>query len=169
MNAIYGISGLLLILALLSTRKIDPSERGLVTRFHSAHRVVGPGFVWILPGMETLRRVSIDPLSISLPIQSAITRDEIPIQLQASLDAEVRDPDLALRAAKDWRTALISKLQLLMKDKLEELEFDNLDASFPAWTQSIRDQLQTTAAEMGVQVGKLSISNLSPRTRPETS
>jgi len=121
----------------------------------------------LIPFVESLRRISIEPLSLSLPIQSAITSDEIPIQLQASLDAEVREPELVFSGARDWRIQLVSELQMLMKEKLEELDFDNLESTFPTWVESIRDELKQYAGKLGVEITGLSISNLSPRTRPE--
>lgn len=157
----------LLLFLLMAFRKVQAADCGLVLRWNKAARVVGPGYVFLIPFLEKLRSVSIAPLSLSLPIQSAITRDEIPIQLQASLDAEVRDPKRALELARDWRISLVSKLQLLMKDKLEELDFDNLDSLFPEWIQAIRAEMQQFAGELGVEITALRISNLSPRTRPE--
>ena len=156
-----------LVLLLASIRFIQPEQRAVIIRFGQVNRVAGPGMVFLLPWIEQLRRVSITPLSLSLPIQSAITKDEIPIQLQASLDAEVRAPELALKLTKDWRIAVISKLQTLMKDKLEELDFDQMDSVFEQWVQSIRSELQAMANELGVEITGLQISNLSPRTRPE--
>ncbi|MCI0413294.1 SPFH domain-containing protein [bacterium] len=159
---------LFVILLLRTFRVVRPTERGLILRLgKSTKRVVGPGLIAILPFVDRIRRVSIEPLSLSLPIQSAITRDEIPIQLQASLDAEVKNPRLALIGARDWRVHLISQLQLLMKERLEELDFDHLDSSFPKWIQSIRREIDAAANVLGVQITGLSISNLSPRSRPE--
>lgn len=164
----YWIAATLVVVFLaFAFRRVQNSDRALVLRSNKPVRVVGPGYVFLIPLLEKLRPVSIEPLSLSLPIQSAITRDEIPIQLQASLDAEVRSPDLALKMSRDWRISLVSKLQLLMKDKLEELDFDNLDSVFPEWIQSIRNEMQKVAAQLGVEITGLRISNLSPRTRPE--
>jgi regulator of protease activity HflC (stomatin/prohibitin superfamily) len=157
----------LLVFIALGFRKVQNTDRGLILRLNRPVRVVGPGYIFLIPFLEKLRAVSIEPLSLSLPIQSAITRDEIPIQLQASLDAEVRQPELALKVARDWRISLVSKLQLLKKDKLEELDFDNLDSAFPEWIQSIRADMQQFAMALGVDITSLRISNLSPRTRPE--
>lgn len=158
---------LVLILLLAAIRFIQPDQRAVIIRFGQVNRVAGPGIVFILPLIDKLRRVSISPLSLSLPIQSAITKDEIPIQLQASLDAEIRAPEIALKLTKDWRISIISKLQTLMKDKLEELDFDQLDIVFEPWVQSIRSELETMARETGIEITGLRISNLSPRTRPE--
>ncbi len=164
----YWIAGILFItLFLFACRKVDTTSRGLVTRLRKPVRVAGPGIVFIIPFLERLRLVAIEPLSLSLPIQSAITRDEIPIQLQASLDAEVREPEIAVRAARDWRIFLVSKLQLLMKDRLEDLDFDHLDSVFPEWVESIRTEMQQAGAGLGVEITGLHISNLSPRSRPE--
>jgi regulator of protease activity HflC (stomatin/prohibitin superfamily) len=160
-------AALILLFVLLALRRVQETDRGVILRSNKPIRVVGPGYVLLIPFLEKLHQVSIEPLSLSLPIQSAITRDEIPIQLQASLDAEVRDPQLALKMARDWRIALVSKLQLLMKDKLEELDFDNLDSVFPEWIQSIHAEMQQIAAGLGTEITGLRISNLSPRTRPE--
>ena len=112
-----------------------------------------------------LDRISVEPFSVSLPPQSAITKDEIPIQLQASLDAIVRKPVLA-SGVRDWRIYMMSQLQDLMKEQLEELDFDRLDEVFPDWVRSIRSQLSSKGNDIGVEVTNLQISNLSPRTRP---
>ena len=56
----------------------------------------------------------------------------------------------------------MSQLQELMKDKLEDLDFDNLDTVFPEWVAQIRKQLNQKAEEIGVEITGLQISNLSP-------
>ena len=148
-------------------RSIPKSERGVVMRLgRNTNKVVGPGVVFTIPFLETLQRVSVVPFSVSMPPQSAITRDEIPIQLQASLDAIVRDPVTAVSKSKDWRVFLMSRLQDLMKEQLEDLDFDNLESVFPSWVESIRRQLDHAAEEIGAEVTALQISNLSPRTKP---
>jgi regulator of protease activity HflC (stomatin/prohibitin superfamily) len=165
---LWLLLAIFVIYALNCIRMIQPHERAVILRSGNiANRVVGPGVVLFLPFVERLHRVSIEPLSLSLPIQSAITRDEVPIQLQASLDAKVNNPELALKGARDWRVHLISQLQILMKDRLEDLDFDRLDSSFAEWTRSIRIQMNDLASMLGIEITGLSISNLSPRTRPE--
>ncbi len=120
----------------------------------------------IIPVVDQVECVPVEPYSVSLPPQSAITKDEIPIQLQASLDAIVRNPELALAQVRDWRIYLMPQLQELMKEQLEELDFDRLDEVFPKWVGSIRSQLNAKGNEIGVEVTDLQISNLSPRTKP---
>ena len=107
-----------------------------------------------------------EPFSVSLPPQSAITSDEIPLQLQASLDARVSNPQAACEV-KDWRITVMSVLQNLMKDRLEELDFDRLQTEFPQWVSGVRSDLDKRAAAFGVEITALQISNMSPRTRPE--
>jgi regulator of protease activity HflC (stomatin/prohibitin superfamily) len=164
----YVLFGILIIVVLAaSIRSIPANERGVVYRLgRKQNSVVGPGKVMILPFVDRVERISIEPFSVSMPPQSAITKDEIPIQLQASLDAVVRNADLALVRVRDWRIHLMSQLQELMKEQLEELDFDRLDEVFPQWVQSIRSQLNAKANDIGVEISNLQISNLSPRTKP---
>ena len=151
----------------LGVRKILPDERGVVLRLgRRTSHVYGPGFAMLVPIVDRLLRVPAGPFSVSLPPQSAITKDEIPVQLQASLDAALADPAKAA-TVRDWRVHMMSKLQEIMKDRFEELDFDNLDAVFPGWISSIREQLNGHAREIGIEVTALQISNLSPRSRPQ--
>ena len=154
----------LLILLLLGIARIPQGERAVVIRLgRPLSRVLGPGTVFVFPLLDRLHRVPVEPFSVSLPPQSAITKDEIPIQLQASLDAKVVNPHLAVGKVRDWRIYLMSQLQDLMKIQLEELDFDRLDEVFPEWVQSIRHQLSEKGREIGVDITGLQISNLSPR------
>ena len=155
------------IFALLGVRRIRNGSNAVVMRFgERTSRVLRPGFAWVWPFVDRLYNVSMEPLSVSLPPQSAITKDEIPIQLQASMEAKVLDPKLAAVTGKDWRVYVMSQLQDLMKERLEELEFDRLDEVFPQWVDSIRGQLDEKAGAIGVAITALQISNLSPRSRP---
>lgn len=163
----YVLIAAVIIIAATSIRSVPANERGVIYRLgRKRNSVVGPGKVFIIPFVDHLERVSIEPFSVSMPPQSAITKDEIPIQLQASLDAVVRNADLALVKVRDWRIHLMSQLQELMKEQLEELDFDRLDEVFPQWVQSIQSQLNFKANEIGVEITNLQISNLSPRTKP---
>lgn len=164
----YALTGaIIIVLIIASIRSIPADERGVVYRLgRKQNSLIGPGTVLIIPFLDHMERVSIEPFSVSLPPQSAITKDEIPIQLQASLDAVVKNADLALIKVRDWRIYLMSQLQELMKDQLEELDFDRLDEVFVQWVQSIRSQLNAKANDIGVEITNLQISNLSPRTKP---
>ena len=151
---------------LAGIRRIPAQTVGVKLRLGKRTKWVHrPGTVWIFPFIDRIQCIPAEPFSVSLPPQSAITQDEIPIQLQASLDARVTSPDLAA-SVRDWRIQIVSLLQNLMKDKLEELQFDQLDEVFPGWVKSIRAELAAQGREIGVEVTGLHISNLSPRTRP---
>ena len=151
----------------MGIRRIPAQQRGVMIRLGRIRgKVVGPGLVWLFPSIDKLVRISLEPFIVSLPPQSAITKDEIPIQLQASLQAVVRDPVCAATNSMDWRIYLISQLQEMIKEKIEELDFDNLPEHFPIWVQEIRQILNEKAAIIGVEVLDLQISNLSLRTRP---
>jgi regulator of protease activity HflC (stomatin/prohibitin superfamily) len=153
------------ILIVRGFHSVSENERGVVIRSGRRIRSCGPGLVFITP-LDKFECVSIEPFSVSIPPQSAITKDEIPIQLVASLDAVVKNPERATLSVRDWRIFLMSQLQEFMKERLEDLDFDNLEQIFPDWVQQIRTQLNMKAEEIGVEITGLQISNLSPRSKP---
>lgn len=160
----WALAVAVLIFVMLAVRKIPVGERGVVDGFGNK-RIVGPGIVMVIPFLEKMKRISVEPFSVSLPPQSVITKDEVPIQLQASVDARVQDPQAAANV-RDWRIQLISDLQATLKDRIEDLDFDTMDAIFGDWVASIRKIVSEKSAAFGVQITDLQISNLSPRSRP---
>src|SRR5438105_15482923 len=80
-------------------RRIPDDRKGILL---SRGKTIQPGLTWILPGIQRLKLVAAGPFEVSLPPQSAITKDEVPVQLQVSLAARLKE---APRAAlvKDWR------------------------------------------------------------------
>jgi len=155
------------ILLFSGIRKIPQTHRGIVERL--GRQLPGarePGFVWMLPIFDRLHLISVEPFEVSLPPQSSITSDEIPIQLQASLVAQVVNPEKAT-TVKDWRISTMSALQNLMKDRLEDLDFDRLQTEFSDWVANVRKELDQLVAVFGIEIRDLQISNLSPRTRPQ--
>jgi regulator of protease activity HflC (stomatin/prohibitin superfamily) len=164
---IAAVALVAVIFLLSGVRKIPLTHRGVVLRLgKQLPGVRGPGFVWIIPIFDRVQLISIEPYDVSLPPQSAITSDEIPIQLQASVKASLQNPEQAT-SIKDWRLSTRTTLQNLMKDRLEELDFDSLQSEFPDWVQRVRRDLERSVAIFGVQIQDLQISNLSPRSRPQ--
>ena len=159
------VAFIVVIVLVMRFRRVAENERGVILNGERRLRSCGPGLVFVSP-LHRLESVSIEPFSVSIPPQSAITKDEIPIQLVASLDAAVKDPDQAVLAVRDWRIYIMSQLQELMKEKLEDLDFDNLEQVFPEWVKQIQAQLSAKAEQIGVEITGLQISNLSPRTKP---
>ena len=159
------VAFIVVIVLVMRFRRVAENERGVILNGERRLRSCGPGLVFVSP-FHRLERVSIEPFSVSIPPQSAITKDEITIQLVASLDAAVKDPDRAVLAVRDWRIYIMSQLQELMKERLEDLDFDNLEQVFPEWVKQIQAQLSAKAEQIGVEITGLQISNLSPRTKP---
>jgi regulator of protease activity HflC (stomatin/prohibitin superfamily) len=154
------------IFMLAGIRKIPQGHVALVERLGRQLPGIRPaGYIYIIPTIDRTRLISIEPFQFSLPPQSGITSDEVPLQLQASLVARVQNPEQTT-TVNDWRTSTVSTLQNLMKDELEELDFDRLQSEFPDWVCGLRKELERRVAVFGVEIHDLQISNLSPRTRP---
>jgi len=154
------------IFLLSGIRRVPENYAGLVERLGA--QIPGSrkaGIVFVIPLIERIHLISTEPFEVSLPPQSAITSDEVPIQLQASLVAHMEHPERAMNV-KDWRISTMTALQNLMKDRLEDLDFDRLQSNFSEWAQSVREELEKRVAVFGVQVQDLQVANLSPRQRP---
>lgn len=158
------ITVIVVILALKAIKVIPHAHRGLVYRLgRPLPGAKGPGMVFMAPFIDTLKTASVEPFAISLPPQSAITADEIPLQIQASLKAEVMDAAKMLDMPNDWRILIVSVLQNLIKERLEEVDASRLYSDFQNWVDEIRAELEKRMSFYGIHVTELEMSNLSPK------
>jgi len=80
------------ILVLLSIRIIRPFERGLVERLGKYQRALGPGLNLIAPFFDTVIKVDMREVVIEVPPQLVITRDNVNVEVDAIIYAQVTDP-----------------------------------------------------------------------------
>ena len=76
---ILGVIGLA-----LSARTVKQYERGLVFRFGRVRENIrGPGLAMIIPGMDRLRKVNMQIVTMAIPAQDGITRDNVTVRVDA--------------------------------------------------------------------------------------
>lgn len=80
--AIIIIVAALIILS-MSVRIVSEYERGVIFRFGKFVGVRGPGWVWIIPIAETMRRMDLRTITLDVPSQEVITKDNVTIRVNA--------------------------------------------------------------------------------------
>jgi SPFH domain / Band 7 family len=86
----FGFEALIVVIILgviglaLSARTVKQYERGLVFRFGRVRENIrGPGLVMIVPGMDRLRKVNMQIVTMAIPAQDGITRDNVTVRVDA--------------------------------------------------------------------------------------
>ena len=119
-EAIFSLGGylgavIIIILILTSAIKIIPEyQRGVVFRLGRVMDPKGPGIIVIIPIVDKLVRVDLRVFTIDVPVQEVITRDNVPIRVNAVVYFRVMDPIKSVVAVENYimATSLLSQTTL---------------------------------------------------------
>jgi regulator of protease activity HflC (stomatin/prohibitin superfamily) len=113
-------------------------ERAVVLRLGKFHALKGPGVLLVFPIMDTVRFVDTRLLTLDIPHQQVITRDNVPVMIDGVIFFMVRDPQTAVITVQDYRYAISQYAQASLRDVIGSMTLDEL--------LSERDQIQAQLA-----------------------
>jgi len=113
-------------------------ERGVVLRLGKFHGLKGPGVILVFPVMDSVRFVDTRLLTLDIPHQQVITRDNVPVRVDGVIFFTVRDPERAVITVQDYRFAVSQYAQASLRDVIGSMTLDEL--------LSERDQIQSKIA-----------------------
>jgi len=93
---------------------VQEYERGVIFRLGRLVAARGPGLFFLIPFVETMRKVDLRIVTLEVPAQEAITRDNVTIQVDAVVYFRVTDPSEAVVKAIDFvrATSLVGQTTL---------------------------------------------------------
>jgi regulator of protease activity HflC (stomatin/prohibitin superfamily) len=115
-------------------------ERGVILRLGRYHGLKGPGLILVFPVFDNVRFVDTRLLTLDVPHQQVITRDNVPVQVDGVIFFMVKDPEKAVITVQDYRYAISQYAQASLRDVIGSMTLDEL--------LSERDQIQGKIAEV---------------------
>ena len=140
------------IIALSGFRIAQQYERALVFRFGRYTATRGPGLFWIIPFAETIVKIDMRVLTDGVEQQETMTKDNVPIKVNAVIWYRVVKPDLAYIEVANVRNAVIQAALTTLRNAIGQHTLD--DAQKEA--APLRDQISKARQDIAdaVQAGK---------------
>ncbi|HEV7626592.1 MAG TPA: slipin family protein [Streptomyces sp.] len=152
--------------ALAAARVIRQYERGLVFRLGKLKSgLKEPGFTMILPGVDRLQKVSMQIITLPVPAQEGITRDNVTVRVDAVVYFRVVQPADAIIRVEDYRFAVSQMAQTSLRSIIGKSELDDLLSNREKLNQGLELMIDSPAVEWGVTVDRVEIKDVS---LPET-
>ena len=128
MGGYFGITllvgiGLLLFTAL---RVLREYERGVVFQLGRFWSVKGPGLVIIIPGIQQMVRVDLRTVTMDVPSQDVISRDNVSVKVNAVVYFRVVDPQKAIIQVENFLVATSQLAQTTLRSVLGKHELDEM-------------------------------------------
>ncbi|MEU4732501.1 SPFH domain-containing protein, partial [Streptomyces sp. NPDC023588] len=147
-------------------RVVKQYERGLVFRFGRLRdEIRPPGFTVIVPGVDRLRKVNMQIVTLPVPAQEGITRDNVTVRVDAVVYFKVVDPASAVVAVEDYRFAVSQMAQTSLRSIIGKSDLDDLLSNREMLNQGLELMIDSPAVGWGVQIDRVEIKDVS---LPET-
>ncbi|WP_329378669.1 SPFH domain-containing protein [Streptomyces sp. NBC_01351] len=149
-----------------AARVVKQYERGLVFRFGRLRdEIRPPGFTVIVPGVDRLRKVNMQIVTLPVPAQEGITRDNVTVRVDAVVYFKVVDPANAIVAVEDYRFAVSQMAQTSLRSIIGKSDLDDLLSNREMLNQGLELMIDSPAVGWGVQIDRVEIKDVS---LPET-
>ncbi|MGW7044639.1 slipin family protein [Streptomyces avermitilis] len=159
-----GSAGLIYVTA--AARVVKQYERGVVFRLgRLAGDVRPPGFTLVVPGVDRLRKVNMQIVTMPIPAQEGITRDNVTVRVDAVVYFKVVDAANAIIQVEDYRFAVSQMAQTSLRSIIGKSDLDDLLSNREKLNQGLELMIDSPAIGWGVQIDRVEIKDVS---LPET-
>ncbi|MEW2630794.1 slipin family protein [Streptomyces sp. NPDC048389] len=149
-----------------AARVVKQYERGVVLRFGRLHGGIRmPGFTMIIPGVDRMHKVNMQIVTMPVPAQDGITRDNVTVRVDAVIYFKVVDPADAIIRVEDYRFAVSQMAQTSLRSILGKSELDDLLSNREKLNEGLELMMDSPAVEWGVTIDRVEIKDVS---LPET-
>lgn len=150
----------LIVLAFFSLKVLREYERGVMFRVGRVRPLYGPGLVILLPLVDRMVRVDQRVVTLTIPPQEVITRDNVPARVNAVVMFQVTDPLKAILAVENYAVATSQIAQTTLRSLLGRADLDTLLAHREGLNVDLRGIIETQSAQWGVEVRVVEIKDV---------
>jgi regulator of protease activity HflC (stomatin/prohibitin superfamily) len=144
---------LLVVIAIISGVKIlKEYERGVIFRLGRMVGARGPGMVYVIPGVEKMVKMDLRTVTMDIPPQDVITRDNVSVKVNAVLYFRVLDPNKAVREVENYLFATSQLAQVTLRSVCGQGELDELLAERERINARIQEILDQQTDPWGIKV-----------------
>lgn len=150
------------IIVSMSVRIIRPFEKGLVERLGKFQRLLDPGLNMIIPFFDTVIKADMREVVLDVPPQLVITKDNVNVEVDAIIYAQVTDPVRSRYEIANYIVAATKLAQTNLRNVFGELELDACLTSRDQINSQLRDVLDTATDKWGVKVNRVELQRIDP-------
>ncbi|MBX5493513.1 MAG: slipin family protein [Chloroflexi bacterium] len=153
--------GVILVVIVFSAVKVvQEYERGVVFRLGRLVGARGPGLILLIPGLERMVKVDLRTITLDVPTQEAITRDNVTVRVNAVVYFRVVEPEAAVVRVLDYIRATSLIAQTTLRSVLGQSELDDLLAHRDQVNAELQRIIDEQTEPWGIKVSVVEIRDV---------
>ena len=157
----YLVPLLILGGVLFSAVKVLPEyERGVIFFLGRFQKVKGPGLILVIPGIQKIVRVDLRVITMDVPPQDVISRDNVTVHVSAVLYFRVVDPERAIIEVENYYMATSQLAQTTLRSVLGQHDLDEMLSERDKLNRDIQDIVDEQTSAWGIKVTNVEIKHI---------
>ena len=157
----YIVALLVIFFILTQVIKIlNEYERGVIFRLGRLISAKGPGIIFLIPLVDKMQKVSLRLVTLDIPPQDVITRDNVSIQVNAVVYYRVMDANNAIVEVENYAYATTQLAQTTLRSVCGQAELDELLAEREKISVRLQEILDKDTDPWGIKVSKVEIKHI---------
>src|SRR3990167_914815 len=156
----WWVFAIVVIIIIGGLRVIDQYERGVVLTLGRYTSTRIQGLNWIFPGIQRMIKVDLRIATIDIPQQEVITRDNVPVGINAVVYFNVENAEQATLNIQDFTTAVSQYAQAALRDVIGGVELDSLLSERETISAEIKKIVDEATKSWGINVTDVKIQDI---------
>ncbi len=150
----------IVVLLLASIRQVNQYERGIMLSFGKYTGTKGPGWRIVIPVFQSMQKVDIRTKTVDVPEQEAITKDNIPIGINAVIYYKIISSEKAILEVENFYYAISQLAQVTMRNAIGQVTLDELLKNREHVSQGIQEVVDKATDPWGIKVENLDLKDI---------
>ena len=156
----FFFGGIFALIFILRIKQINQYERGVFFTRGKFSGIKNPGWTLYFPIFQKIQTVDIRTKAVDVPYQEAITKDNIPVRINAVVYYAVIDVSKAILEVQNYHNAISQLAQTTMRNSIGERELDELLQNRSAIAEEIKTELDNKTDKWGIDVSALELKDI---------
>ncbi len=161
---IFGFLPILLIIILVllasSIRIINQWETGVRFRLGRYHDTLQPGLRLAIPVLDTIRKIDMRIVTIDIPRQQVITKDNVPVAINGVVYFKVVDAQIAVVKIQDFEYAVSQYAQTALRDVAGSMTLDQVLSERESIGKDIEQIVEKASANWGLEITEIKLQDI---------
>lgn len=146
---------------IFSTFKIlNEYERGVVLRLGKFAAVRGPGLIILIPGIERMVKVDLRLVTMDIPSQDIITKDNVTLKVNGVVYFRVSSPEMAIITVEDYYHATAQIAQTTLRSVIGQYELDDILAQRDKINVRLQEILDELTESWGIKITNVEVKGI---------
>ncbi len=151
---------LALMFASSAVKIVQEYERGVIFRLGRIQGAKGPGLFLIVPIIDKMQRIDLRTITLEVPPQEVITRDNVTVKVTAVVFFRVINPNDAVTKVMDYLRATSQISQTTLRSALGQADLDHLLSNREDLNRQIQQIIDAATEPWGIKVGVVEIKDV---------